>query len=92
MNLIDVFNIQSTEAVKTLLPSPELLEKLQNLAKDKKLADLITDSFAYHIYGHETEKLSIILAQIGGTKTETRRGSIHVLLIGDPSTSKSETV
>ena len=79
MNLIDVFNIQSTEAVKTLLPSPELLERLQNLAKDKKLADLITDSFAYHIYGHETEKLSIILAQIGGTKTETRRGSMHVL-------------
>ena len=92
MNIVDVFNIQSTDAVKTLLPSPELLEKLQNLAKDKKLADLITDSFAYHIYGHETEKLSIILAQIGGTKTETRRGSIHVLLIGDPSTSKSETV
>ena len=92
MNLIDVFNIQSTEAIKTLLPSPELLEKFQNLARDKKLAGLITDSFAYHIYGHETEKLSIILAQIGGTKTETRRGSIHVLLIGDPSTSKSETV
>ena len=92
LNLVDIFNVQTTEAVKTLLPSPELLERLQNLANDKKLVDLITDSFAYHIYGYETEKLALILAQIGGTKTETRRGSMHVLLIGDPSTSKSETV
>ena len=68
------------------------MEKLQNLAKDEKLVDLITESFAYHIYGYRTEKLALILAQIGGTKSETRRGSIHVLLIGDPSTSKSETV
>ncbi len=92
LNIIDIFNVTAIDEIKPLLPTDELLTKLKNLANDKKLDQLITDSFAYHIYGHETEKLSIILAQIGGTKTETRRGSIHVLLIGDPSTSKSETV
>ena len=92
LNIIDIFNVTDIEEVRVQLPSDELLEKLKNLANNKKLTDLICESFAYHIYGHESEKLAIILAQIGGTKTETRRGSMHVLLIGDPSTSKSETV
>ena len=92
LNIIDIFNVTAIDEVKPLLPTDELLNRLKNLASNEKLDGLIAESFAYHIYGHETEKLSIILAQIGGTKTETRRGSIHVLLIGDPSTSKSETV
>lgn len=48
------------------------------------------ESFAPEVFGHMTEKKALVLAIIGGaTNTPDIRGKFHVLLIGDPSTSKS---
>ena len=51
------------------------------------------DSFATDVYGYDTEKKALLLAVIGGaTNTPDIRGKFHVLLIGDPSTSKSQLI
>ncbi|WP_135363463.1 minichromosome maintenance protein MCM [Halosimplex halophilum] len=51
------------------------------------------ESFATDVYGYETEKKALILAVVGGaTNTPGIRGKFHVLLIGDPSTSKSQLI
>ncbi len=52
-------------------------------------------SIAPAIYGHERVKESIILQLFGGVKkylpgNQTIRGNIHVLLVGDPGTGKSQ--
>lgn len=91
MPTIDIISLEPADKIRTILPTPELLQKLQDLIKKDELVDLITKSFAYHIYGNKEQKLSLILSMIGGSSEGESRGSIHVLLIGDPSTSKSET-
>lgn len=51
---------------------------------------IAAESFAPEVYGHLTEKKALVLSIIGGaTNTPDIRGQFHVLLIGDPSTSKS---
>ena len=59
--------------------------------------EVAADSLAPKIYGYETAKKAIILALVGGSRTEYSgedfdRGEFHVLLIGDPSTAKSKLV
>jgi replicative DNA helicase Mcm len=91
MPTIDIVSLEPADKIRTMLPTPELLERLKTLIKEDKLVELMTKSFAYHIYGNKEQKLSLILSMIGGSNEGESRGSIHVLLIGDPSTSKSET-
>lgn len=91
MPTIDILNLEPADKIKTLLPTPELLETLKTLIKENKLVDLMTRSFAYHIYGNSNQKLALLLSMIGGSNEGESRGAIHVLFIGDPSTSKSET-
>jgi len=59
--------------------------------------ELAAETLAPKIYGHKTPKKAIILALVGGARTEYGggdfdRGEFHVLLIGDPSTGKSKLV
>ena len=91
MPTIDIISLEPADKIRTVLPSEELLERINNLIKEDKLVDLMTKSFAYHIYGNKEQKLSLLLSMIGGSNEGESRGSIHVLFIGDPSTSKSET-
>jgi len=91
MPTIDIISLEPADKIRTILPTPELLERFETLIKEDRLVELMTKSFAYHIYGNKDQKLSLILSMIGGSNEGESRGSIHVLLIGDPSTSKSET-
>lgn len=65
------------------------------MSKDPKIFDKITDSIAPGIFGHREIKEAVAcLLFAGSTKIlpdKTRlRGDINVLLIGDPSTAKSQ--
>jgi len=56
--------------------------------------DLLTDSFAPGILGHEEVKEALILQLFGGVKATNadgadERGDSHVLLLGDPGCGKS---
>ncbi|MFH1255736.1 MAG: minichromosome maintenance protein MCM [Candidatus Diapherotrites archaeon] len=74
--------------------SKEEEAEIRELSKDKKVYDMLTQSLAPAIYGHETVKEAIVLQLFGGVRKvlpeETKiRGNIHVLLVGDPGAAKS---
>jgi len=75
--------------------TPEEEEKILKLAHNKEIYRLIVGSIAPTIYGMEIEKEALALQMFGGVPKVlpdgTRiRGDIHVLLVGDPGTAKSQ--
>ncbi len=73
----------------------EDVERIEELAGRDTLFEDVVESIAPSIYGYEMEKLAMVLQLFSGvTKTlpdETRiRGDMHVLLVGDPGTAKSQ--
>lgn len=75
--------------------SPEREEELLELAKDPDITNKIIQSFAPGIYGHDKVKEAIVLQFVGGVQKDKNdgvknRGDIHILLIGDPGSGKSQ--
>lgn len=75
--------------------SPEEEEQLKNMAKDPHIYEKIAKNIAPSIFGHEDIKKAIACLMFGGSKKVLTdrmrlRGDINVLLIGDPSTGKSQ--
>lgn len=76
--------------------SDDYREAVSEMRNDPNIISNLVASFAPHIYGHETIKLGILLQLLGGIKKITRsenlsiRSDINILLIGDPSTAKSQ--
>ena len=73
----------------------EELKEIQKLAKDPRVYERLISSIAPSIYGHERVKEAILLQIMGGVKKVredgTRsRGDIHMLLVGDPGSGKSQ--
>jgi len=69
-------------------------EKIKKMSKKKTLIKDLIDSIAPTIYGHDAEKEAILLMLIGGNKIlkpdgTHRRGNIHIMFIGDPSSGKT---
>ena len=67
----------------------------RKLSKDPKIYEKISESIAPGIYGSEDVKRAIACLLFGGSRKKlpdnTRlRGDINILLIGDPSTAKSQ--
>ncbi|WP_456328456.1 LAGLIDADG family homing endonuclease [Archaeoglobus sp.] len=82
----DVRNIQITERDK---------EEIRKLAKRKDIYDLLVQSIAPSIKGYDIIKEAIVLQLFGGITRinpdgTKQRGDIHILLVGDPATSKSQ--
>jgi len=92
--IIDVINTEKSELGKDIMPTPEELAMFKEQQEKGALIDKLTRSIAYHIEGHYTEKLAVLLSLIEGNREEDderdKRGSVHVLFVGDPSTAKSE--
>lgn len=70
-------------------------EEIENLSKDPRIGEMIIKFVAPSIYGHEDIKTAIALAMFGGQEKNVEgkhrlRGDIHVLLLGDPGTAKSQ--
>ncbi len=78
-----------------LEPTPEEVEEIKKLASDPNIYEKLVRSIAPSIKGHEKIKEAIALQLFGGVKKELPdgtkiRGNIHVLLMGDPGTGKSQ--
>ncbi|MBN1792371.1 minichromosome maintenance protein MCM [Candidatus Woesearchaeota archaeon] len=75
--------------------SEEEEQEIRELAKDPNVFDKLRDSLAPSIYGHEKVKEAILLQMFGGVpkkreKGDVTRGDMHILLIGDPGSGKSQ--
>jgi replicative DNA helicase Mcm len=93
---LDAIHVESVEAEwEEIEITEEDEKKIVELAKDPQIYDKLVASIAPTIYGLEDVKLAIALQLFGGEehvqKDKSRvRGEIHILLIGDPSTAKSQ--
>ena len=79
---------------KNLEFTSEEYEKAKKLVASEELWTILIRSFAPSIYGYIILKESLLLQQLGGVWYDlpdgtTKRGSIHILLAGDPGTIKS---
>lgn len=75
--------------------SKEDEERILKLSRDPKLYDLIRDSIAPHIYGFHDIKTAVMYQLFTSPKIEmpdggSIRGDSHILILGEPSTGKSE--
>jgi len=94
--VIDVISFEHKEyAFEEVEVSPDDEKMIKSYAKDPNIYDYFIQSIAPTIYGMDIIKEAIVLQLFGGVpKTMpdgTRiRGDIHILLVGDPGTAKSQ--
>jgi len=93
---LDVNNIEPIqEDFYELEISEEEEKQILELAKDKRIFEKLRDSLAPSIYGHERVKEALLLQMFGGVikkrdRGDITRGDIHILLVGDPGSGKSQ--
>ncbi len=86
--------VSSKEALDVEI-TPEDEKKIRELARRPDIRELLVNSIAPSIYGYKEVKKAITALLFGGVPKVHPdgvrvRGDIHVLLIGDPGTAKSQ--
>jgi len=75
--------------------SKEEMEQIQEISKNPNVINMLAGSLAPSIYGHDKVKEALILQLAGGCRKVRpdgviTRGDMHMLLIGDPGSGKSQ--
>jgi replicative DNA helicase Mcm len=94
--MIEANHIESVaEDFSELNITAEEIKEIKELAEDPKIYKKIIGSIAPSIYGHDRVKEALMLQIFGGVRKKKddgsiNRGDIHILLIGDPGSGKSQ--
>ena len=75
--------------------SEEEMEQIKEISKASNVVNLLASSLAPSIYGHDKVKEALVLQLAGGCRKVRpdgviTRGDMHMLLIGDPGSGKSQ--
>ncbi len=93
---LDVVSIdKEKKELESIEITEEDEEKIREEASKGDIIERLRDTIAPTIYGMKIEKEALLLQMFGGVpkkmKDGTRiRGDIHILLVGDPGTAKSQ--
>jgi DNA replication licensing factor MCM3 len=71
------------------------IRNINKISKNKRVFEMLSQSLAPSIYGHDYIKKAILLLLLGGQEKNLEngthlRGDINILMVGDPSTAKSQ--
>lgn len=83
--VLDIIRMRDAEEQKPIMPSEMEIEFLKTIPFENKIK-----SYAPNIWGMDVAKLSHMVGLVGGAKRGVMRSLIHILLIGDPGTAKSQ--
>lgn len=94
-NHVVLLSSKSGGGIATATITDTDIRNINKVAKKKNLLDLLSQSLAPSIYGHAYVKKAILLMLLGGMEKNLEngthlRGDINILMVGDPSTAKSQ--
>ncbi|AAS53726.2 AFR355Cp [Eremothecium gossypii ATCC 10895] len=94
-NTVYPLHARSTGVAASERLSDTDIRNINKLAKSADVFDLLAQSLAPSIYGHEHIKKAVLLMLMGGVEKNLEngshlRGDINILMVGDPSTAKSQ--
>ncbi|MBI5389114.1 minichromosome maintenance protein MCM [Candidatus Woesearchaeota archaeon] len=94
--IVDANNVESVEEeYAEILISEQEIEQIKAIAQDPKCIKRLVRAIAPSIHGHEKIKAALLIQLCGGVQKKrsdgvVTRGDIHMLLIGDPGSGKSQ--
>ncbi|KAK3117113.1 MCM DNA helicase complex subunit [Teratosphaeriaceae sp. CCFEE 6253] len=94
-NNILLLSSKSGGGIATATITDTDIRNINKISKQRRVFDLLSQSLAPSIYGHDYIKKAILLMLLGGMEKNLAngthlRGDINILLVGDPSTAKSQ--
>ncbi|EAA33443.1 putative subunit of pre-replication complex [Neurospora crassa] len=94
-NNIVLLSSKSGGGVATATITDTDIRNINKISKKPKVFELLSQSLAPSIYGHDYIKKAILLMLLGGMEKNLEngthlRGDINILMVGDPSTAKSQ--
>ena len=94
-NNVVLLSSKSGGGVATAAITDTDIRNINKIAKKKNLFELLSQSLAPSIFGHDYIKKAILLMLLGGMEKNLEngthlRGDINILMVGDPSTAKSQ--
>ncbi|KAI9279640.1 MCM2/3/5 family-domain-containing protein [Sporodiniella umbellata] len=94
-NEISLLSTKAGGGVAAPVITDDDIVRINELASKKNVFSLLSQSLAPSIWGHEYIKKAVLLMLLGGVEKNLDngthiRGDINMLMVGDPSTAKSQ--